>query len=619
MSAGKSQLLEHTSPSHWRTGFWSLIVTQFQGAFSENALKNLVIFVVFGLGLSETQKNELVPIVMLVFAMPFIIFSMAGGYFADRFSKRSVTIGTKIFEICSAVCALAGLALRNLPLEFTAIFLLDTQGAVFGPSKYGLLPEILPEQELSWGNGIIELGTFLAIISGTIASGFLSDTFRGRQQWSGVILITLAVFGTLTSLGISRVPVANPARKFHANFVTEVWREVQEARKDHVLWLALWGSTYFWFLAALLQPIIILYGKDVLHLSDTHNGFLQGALAIGIGVGSFAAGHLSGGKIEYGLIPLGALGLTVFSVALAASHLTFASVLVLLAFLGFFGGFFVVPIQALIEYRPEVERRGAMLATAGVLSFIGIGPVAAGAYYLLTVSLHLSAPSVFIIGSGLTLVATIGAVVLLPDSLLRFILWLATHSICRIRVEGRANIPERGGALFVANHMSFVDALLLTASTDRHIRFLMDRDFYERPAVHTFARVLRAIPVSPLQRPTETVKTLREVTNAIRNGEVICISEAGEMAPARESSAGESSPRKSMTSSLRQQILEAVDAPIVAVNVSGAPESLLRIDARRSSWKFPRRLLAPVTVSFVAALQSLNPANNLHTSPQSTR
>lgn len=615
MSAGKSHLPERTPSSHWRTGFWSLIATQFQGAFSENALKNLVIFLVFGLGLSETQKNELVPIVMIVFAMPFIIFSMVGGYLADRFSKRSVTIGTKIFEISSALCALAGLALKNLPLEFAAIFLLDTQGAVFGPSKYGLLPEILPEQKLSWGNGIIELGTFLAIISGTIASGFLSDVFRGRQQWSGVILIALAVFGTLTSLGISRVPVANPERKFHSNFVTEVWREVREARKDHVLWLALWGSTYFWFLAALLQPVIILYGKDVLHLSDTHNGFLQGALAIGIGVGSYAAGHLSGGKIEYGLIPLGALGLTVFSVALAASHLTFTSVLVLLAFLGFFGGFFVVPIQSLIEYRPESDRRGAMLATAGVLSFIGIGPIAATAYYLLTVTLHLSAPSVFVIGSGLTFVTTIGAVVLLPDSLLRFILWLATHSLYRIRIEGRANIPERGGALFVANRMSFIDALLLTASTDRHIRFLMDRDLYEHPAVHPFARVLRAIPVSPSQRPDEFRKYARDAANAISSGEVVCISDGGEMASARESCGGE----WSMISDLRQQILEAINAPIVAVNVSSASENLLRIDGRRTSWKFPRRLLAPVTVSFAGSPQALNAANNLHTSQQSTK
>lgn len=602
MPAGTLDLPERTTPPNWRTGFWSLIVTQFQGAFSENALKNLIIFLVFGLGLSETRKNELVPIVMIVFAMPFIIFSMVGGYFADRFSKRTVTIGTKIFEICSTVCALAGLALQNLPLEFAAIFLLDTQGAIFGPSKYGLLPEILPEQDLSWGNGIIELGTFVAVISGTIAAGYLSDGFRGRQQWSGVILIALAVFGTLTSLGISRVPAANPVRKFHANFITEVWREMREIKKDHVLWLAVLGNTYFWFLGALLQPIIILYGKNVLHLSDTRNGFLQAALAIGIGIGSVAAGYLSSGKIEYGLIPLGAIGLTVFSVILAASHLTFTLVLALLALLGFFGGFFAVPVNALIQHRPEIEHRGAVLATAGVLSFIGIGPVAGGTYYLLTVVFHLSAPAVFMIGSGFTLIATIGAVVLLPDSLLRLLLWMGTHSLYSIHVEGRANIPERGGALFVANHMSFIDALLLSASTDRHIRFLIFKDIYENPAIKPFARILRAIPISSMQRPREMLKSLREASDAIRHGEVVCIfaegqiTRIGQMLPFRRGF---------------ERIMNGIDAPIVPVNLDGVWGSIFSFKGGRFLWKFPRRIPYPVTVSFGKSLPARSTASEV--------
>ncbi|HEV2340229.1 MAG TPA: acyl-[ACP]--phospholipid O-acyltransferase [Candidatus Acidoferrales bacterium] len=589
MPADDTLLKRATPPRNWRTGFWSLIATQFQGAFSENALKNLIIFLVFGLGLSDTQKNELVPIVMIVFAMPFIIFSMVGGYFADRFSKRTATIGTKVFEVCSTFIALAGLALKNLPLEFAAIFLLDTQGAVFGPSKYGLLPELLPEGELSWGNGIIELGTFVAVISGTIAAGYLSDGFRGRQQWSGFIFVALAMLGTLLSLGISRVPAANPARKFQANFITEVWQVTREIRKDHVLWLAVLGNTYFWFLGALLQPIIILYGKDVLHLSDSHNGFLQAALAIGIGIGSVAAGYLSGGKIEYGLIPLGAIGLTAFSFALALSHLTFGAVLILLAFLGFFGGFFAVPVNALIQHRPPIERRGAVLATAGVYSFMGIGPIAAGTYYFLTIVLHLSAPAVFLVGSGLTLLATLSAVVLLPDSLLRLLLWMATHSLYRISVNGRENIPERGGALFVANHLSFVDALLLSASTDRHIRYLIYKDIYEHPVIKPFARVLRAIPISPLQRPREMLKSLREASDAIRNGEVVCIfaegqiTRIGQMLPFRHGF---------------ERIMKGIDAPIVPVNLDGVWGSIFSFERGRFLWKMPRRIPYPVTVSF---------------------
>src|SRR5215469_477732 len=588
MSADTPYLSERTTPPHWRRGFWSLIVTQFQGAFSDNALRYLVLYLILETGLSNAAKNSFLSAVTWLFAVPFIIFSMAGGYLADRFSKRTVTIGTKVFEICSTFIAFAGLALQNLPLELTAIFLFSTQAAFFGPSKYGLLPEVLPEQELSWGNGIIELGTFVAVISGTIAAGYLSDGFRGRQQWSGLIFIGLATLGTLMSLGISRVPNADPTRKFHVNFIAEVWRETWEIKKDRVLWLAVLGNTYFWFLGALLQLIIILYGRQVFHLSDRHNGFLQAALAIGIGIGSFAAGYLSGGKIEYGLIPLGAIGLTVFSIALASSHLSFTAVMVLLALLGFFGGFFAVPVNALIQHRPEIERRGAVLATAGVLSFVGIG-LSGLAYSLLVSFLHLSPSMVFLAGSGLTLVATIGAVVLLPDSLLRFILWLATHSLYRIRVEGRANIPERGGALFVANHMSFVDALLLSASTDRHIRFLMDKDIYEHPVVHPFARILRAIPVSPLQRPRELLKSLREATNAIRNGDVVCIFAEGQI-----TRIGQLLPfRRGF-----ERIMNGIDAPIVPVCLDGVWGSVFSFEGGRFLWKMPRRIPFPVTVSF---------------------
>ena len=593
-------------PENWRSGFWSLIATQFQGAFSENALKNLVILLILGMGLSDAQKNHLVPIVLVLFALPFIFFSMTGGYFADRFSKRSVTIGTKIFEICSTFSALAGLAFQNLPLEFTAIFLLSTQAAVFGPSKYGLLPEILPEEKLSWGNGIIELGTFAAIITGTMAAGYMSDGFRGRQQWSGVMFIVLAVLGTIMSLGISRVPVANPIRKFHPNFISEIWREMREINKDHVLWLAVMGNLYFWFLGGLLQPIILLYGKDVLHLSDTHNTYLQVALAIGIGVGSVAAGYLSGGKIEYGLIPLGAIGLTAFAITLASSHLSFTAVMVRLALLGFFGGFFAVPVNALIQHRPEIGRRGAVLAVAGVLSFIGVG-AAGGAYYLLEGVLHLQPAVVFLVGSGLTLVATVFAVVLLPDSLLRLLLWMATHSLYHIRLEGRDNIPERGGALFVANHLSFVDALLLAASTDRHIRFLIFKDIYEHPVIKPFARILRCIPISSLQRPREMLNSLREASDAIRAGEVVCIfaegqiTRIGQMLPFRRGF---------------ERIMKGLDAPIIPVSLDGVWGSIFSYERGRFLWKLPRRIPYPVTVSFGKPMPATSSATEVRRAVQ---
>src|SRR5437867_1438042 len=235
-------------------GFWALFVTQFQNAFSDNVLKFLTTFIIIALGFSQERRDQLVPLVGLVFALPFVLFSMTGGYLADRFSKRTVITGIKLAEIGIMSLAMVGLWRHNVVLLLGVIFLMSTHSAVFGPNKYSLLPELLGEKELSWGNGILQLGTFIASISGTVAAGLLSDTFGRNQIWSGAILVGLAMFGTLTSLGISRIPAANPAKQFRVNFLGEFWTQLQTVRGDRVLWLAILGSTFLWFLAALFQP-----------------------------------------------------------------------------------------------------------------------------------------------------------------------------------------------------------------------------------------------------------------------------------------------------------------------------------------------------------------------------
>ena len=355
------------APRSWRLGFWNLIATQFQAAFNDNALKYLVLYLIIGTNLSPDEEETKVLLVGSLFALPFILFSMTGGYFADRFSKRTVTIWTKVFEIGVMLFAIAGFAYKSMPMSLAALFLASTQGALFGPSKYGLLPEILPENRLSWGNGVIELGTFLAAITGTVVGARLSEAFAGRQEYSGVIFLGCSVVGLLTSLGITRVPAADPGKKFQLNFLGDLWTQGERVAQDRVLWLAVAGNTYFFFLGALLQFDIVFYGRDVLHVPATQGSFLQAAIAIGIGLGSLAAGYLSGGKIEYGLIPLGAVGITVFGFLLAVPGLSFLAVLRLLAALGFFGGFFIVPISALLQHRPEGQHRGGVLAGANLL------------------------------------------------------------------------------------------------------------------------------------------------------------------------------------------------------------------------------------------------------------
>ncbi|HKI10677.1 MAG TPA: acyl-[ACP]--phospholipid O-acyltransferase [Candidatus Acidoferrum sp.] len=578
----------------WRLGFWSLIATQFQGAFNDNALKYLVIFLIIGTNLSPDEEETKVLLVGSLFALPFILFSMTGGYFADRFSKRSVTICTKVFEIAVMLFAIAGFALHSLSMSMVAVFLASTQGALFGPSKYGLLPEILPEKKLSWGNGVIELGTFLAAISGTVVGAYFFDTFRGREQISGFIFLACSVLGLTTSFGISRVPAADPARKFRINLFGDLWSQGKLIAGDRVLWLAVAGNTFFFFLGALLQFDIVFYARDVLRVTVTQGSLLQASIAIGIGLGSLAAGYLSGGKIEYGLIPLGAIGITVFGFSLAAHGLAFHAVLILLALLGFFGGFFIVPISALIQHRPEEQHRGGVLAAANLLSFIGI-LAASGAFFALKHYLHLGPAGIFFWSSFLTLAALAYVLWLLPDSLLRLLLWIAAHSLYRLDLKGNENIPARGGVLLTPNHASWVDAVLLISATDRPIRFLMFKGVYDHPLIKPFARMLKIIPIASDQGPREMIHSLREASEALRNGEVVCIfpegqiTRIGQMLPFRRGF---------------ERIVKGIDVPIIPVNLDGVWGSIFSYAGGRFFWKWPRAIPYPVRITFGKPLPS---------------
>ncbi|MGD0963451.1 MAG: acyl-[ACP]--phospholipid O-acyltransferase [Candidatus Acidiferrales bacterium] len=572
----------------WRPGFWSLILTQFQTGFNDNAVKFLVIYIVVAMNFPEGQRDFLILVIGAMFALPFILFSMAGGYFADRYSKRSVTIGTKILECAILGFFIVALRMRSIPMECAAVFLISTEGALFGPSKYGLLPELLPEPRLSWGNGIIELGTFAASIGATMAAGILAEHYHGREPVAGLFLLAFGCVGFATSFGISRVPAADPQRAFRWNPLGDFGSQLRVIRADKVLSWAVLGNTYLWFLAALLQFTIVVYGHDMLRADDAHISYLQAAVGIGIGIGSFAAGYLSCGKIEYGLIPLGALGMTVFGALLYSPGHSMRMAGAHLALLGFFGGFFAVPLNALIQHRPRPDKKGGVIAAANLLSFVGVF-AAAGAYYLFSSSLHQSPAGIFLDGALLTLITTAYSIYLLPDSLVRLVLWIATHSVYRIRVEGRDNIPETGGALFVANHMSLVDALLLIASTDRSIRFLIFKDIYDLPLVKPFAKLIRAIPISSELRPREMLRSLHQASNTIRSGEVVCIFAEGEI-----TRIGQLLPfRRGM-----ERIMKGVDAPIVPVNLDGVWGSIFSFERGRFLWKMPRLIPYPVTISF---------------------
>ncbi len=538
----------------WREGFWSLIGVQFQGAFSDNVLRWLVTYLVLSMGLQAGERNQLVVLVIpLLFSIPFLMFSMAGGYFADRYSKRSVVIGTKIMEIGVALVATLGLWRGNLWIDCGAVFLISVQAALFGPTKYGLLPELLPEKRLSWGNGILELGTYVAIISGTMAAGVLADRFRGREHWPGFILILLALVGLLISHGIARVPAADPARRLRWNPMADLWGQIRTMRRDSLLWLAVLGNTFFWFLGAVLLVNTALYATDVLHVSDTKNSMLLAAILVGIGVGSLAAGYFSGGKIEYGLVPLGAIGIAAMILLLSRPGLDFSAVAWDLGGVGFFGGIFGVPLSAMIQHRPRPEEKGGIIAAANLLSFVGIAlqPVA---QYLVIIVGHPSPETVFLLTGLLTLLATAIALYLRPDSLVRLGLWAATHTACPLRVEGRANLPERGPAVVLFPRMRLSEAIWMVAATDRTLRFLLPPS-----SARAFGRFVDAIPLDA--SPEGERIAAHAATEALARGEVVCLPEdAGFIV----------------------ETLERMGAPIVPATVHFAgpfSQSLVRFDA----------------------------------------
>jgi acyl-[acyl-carrier-protein]-phospholipid O-acyltransferase/long-chain-fatty-acid--[acyl-carrier-protein] ligase len=575
-------------PATQTRGFWSLIATQFQGAFSDNVLRNLLLSMIVGMSLARVQRETFVSVVTAIFSVPFLLFSMLGGWLADRYSKRQVTIWTKWLEVVSMTLATVGLATHMLPISLAALALVATQAALFGPSKYGLLPELLPTARLSWGNGVIELGTFLAIILGTVTGATLAEKFHGREVYAGYVLLGLSLMGLLTSLSIDKVPAAAPAKKFQFNVFGDLWQQVRLMRKDRALFLAILGNTYFWFLGSLLFSTIIVYGPDVLHVGQAKTGYLNAALALGIGIGSMVAGWLSGDKIEYGLIPLGSIGMTCTGLVLGATNHTLVGTAVLLASLGFWAGFFAVPVNALIQHRPPAEEKGGIIAAANLLSFVGI-TLSAGAYYVFTIFFRLDPRGVILASSVITGAGTVYVLMLLPEWFGRLVMFLITHTVYRVRVSGRENFPDKTGALLVCNHMSFVDAALLIASTDRPIRFLMYKGIYDNLVVKPLAKIIKAIPISDEQRPRDMIRSLNTASKALRQDEIVCIFAEGQI-----TRTGQLLPFHRGF----ERIMKDVNVPIIPVNLDGVWGSIFSFERGRFLWKMPRHIPYPVTVTF---------------------
>src|SRR5262249_17932778 len=348
------------------------------------------------------------------------------------------------------------------------LFLMALHSTIFSPAKYGFVPEMVAPEDLSRANGLLEMTTFVAIVLGTSISAVMNTIWGGAPWKMGTVMIGVAAVGFVTSLRIPAVAQASACEPFCWNPFAEVITGTRHLLRDRPLWLTVLGISYFWMLGALFQLDLLLYGGEVLHISDARIGLMVTALAVGIGAGSLLAGKFSGDRVELGLVPLGSVFMGVWAIALAYARTSYEWSMALLAALGLASGLFIVPLNAFLQYRSGANEKGRMIATNNFYNTVGL-LLASATLWLFHDKLRFS-PDKLILASGVvTLFGTIYVVRLLPDHLVRFLLRIAINLVFRIRVQGREHIPQRGPALLVANHVSFVDGLLVGAATERRV------------------------------------------------------------------------------------------------------------------------------------------------------
>jgi acyl-[acyl-carrier-protein]-phospholipid O-acyltransferase/long-chain-fatty-acid--[acyl-carrier-protein] ligase len=570
-----------------------LLIAQFCGAFNDNAWKLMVAL----LGIRqlastmapgpefETASQTQTTLAFVIFTFPLAVVSMVAGLLADRVSKRTVIILMKAVEIL--LMGAATLALWMNPAGgFLPLIVLAGMGvhsALFSPAKYGILAELLPHARLAAGNGQLEMWTFLAILTGTAAPGILLS-LTGNDVWMAPLLLTaLALIGFSAAWTIPRVPPARSEGGL-ANTLQGAWLALA---RDRMLRLAICGAVFFWTIASLFAQNILVYAKAVLGVSDWQSGLPLMMLSIGIGIGARWVGRLSQGRVEYGLIPLGAAGVAVMLLTLGLLAPSLPATLALMVILGISSALIFVPLNALIQWRAPDDRRGSVIAFENTCVFTGIllGSLGAGAL----ASGGTSTTGIFTAAAAFTVLGTAWAMRLLPEALLRVVLVIVTNSLYRLRIVGHAHVPTTGGALLVPNHISFVDGLLLIASLDRPVRFVVDAQYAEQPFFKPIMKIFGVIPIAPYGGLRVVLRALREAGAAIDRGELVCIFPEGQI-----TRTGTLLPfRRGF-----ERIMKGRTAPVIPIHLDRVWGSIFSFDRGRFFWKIPERLPYPVTVSF---------------------
>lgn len=508
------------------TGLSALNATQFLGAMNDNILKLLIIFF-----LIQSQGVHRAGIITATtgaaFVLPFLLFSAPAGCLADRFSKSRITVMVKAFEVLVTAFAVLAFALQQELVLYLLLFLMAAQSAFFAPAKYGIIPELAPRDELSRANGLIESFTFLAIIFGTTLASALTQAASGRFWLPACFCLAISVAGFFSSLRLPKVAAVAPDRPIRL-FPSEIFRTLRHIHNDRWLMLAMVGLAWFWLVGAFAQLNLIGYGIQQLGLSEVYSNYLFLASALGIAAGSLLAARLSGRDVEFGIVPLGAIGLALAPVLLHNAPPHLPTVLATIVLFGVSAGLFSLPLQTFIQMRAEAAMRGEVLAASSFINWIGI-LIASGLTLLFSGPLNLSAAQGFSIIGVMTLALTLLTIRYLPDFLLRFVALVLMKLLYRIRVDGRENVPLDGPALLVANHVSWIDALLLIATQTRRIRFVMDRSIYDSPALSPLFRLMGVIPVSARDGVAGFKEFIRSTRQVLDEGYLVCIFAEGEI------------------------------------------------------------------------------------------
>lgn len=526
-------------------GFWSLFATQFLGAFNDNLFKTtLTVTITFeAVTLAGLAPQALVAVAGGLLILPFALFSALAGQLADRYPKHQLIRLTKLVECGVMLVAGAGLMLRSMPLCLGALFLLGVQATFFGPLKYGALPELLQARRLVKGNAYVEMGTFLAILLGTIAGGVLAA--EPRSLVAGVAL-GIAALGYLTARRVPVLRAAAPELQVDRRWLRPTWQLLQLVRQNRAVLHSVLGISWFWLLGAVVLSILPALVKDHLGGGAGVVTFALGAFSIGVGLGAVLCERLSYEQIELGLVPFGALGLSVFLGALGWVSGPLASQAGMLDIAGFLaqprglwatagivllaisGGVFTVPLYTLLQGRSAPDARARVVAANNVMNavFMVIGSAAlaglAGA--------GVTAPQLLWVLAGVNLLVAVYTYSVVPEFMFRLICWMLAHVVYRLRIEGRNSIPKAGAAVLVCNHVTFVDWLILSAATQRPIRFVMHHQFLKVPLTGRLFRDAKVIPIAGAKENAEVLEAaFATIARELAEGELVCIFPEGRL------------------------------------------------------------------------------------------